>query len=119
MLGFANSISGPVSSSNLYSAFADMLSAKAAYLTNFVSQIEDILNSIALVLNFSGAFILPIYGQGDADWLKEKLMSSQGGPLDVEDANYTMGAMLLATGGTSQPADTLFSLFGIATEVTP
>lgn len=119
MLGFANSISGPASSSDLYGNFADMLSAKASYLTNFVSDIEDILNAISLVLNFDGAYVLPIYGQGDADWLKTQLLNSSGGPLDAEDANYSMGAMLLSTGATTTPADTLFSLFGLATEVTP
>jgi hypothetical protein len=119
LIGFANSLSGPVSTSNLLSVFADMLSAKAAYLTNFVFEIQDILNAISLVLNFEGAYVLPIYGQGDADWVKEKLLSSTGGPLDDEDANYSMGVMLLATGGTTQPADTLFTLFGLPTEVTP
>lgn len=119
MLGFANSLSGPVSSSDIYSSFASLLSSKANYLTNFVSEIENILNAIAVVLNFDGAYVLPIYGQGDADWVKSQLLTSEGGPLDEEDANYCMGVMLLTSGGTTQPADTLFTLFGLPAEVTP
>ena len=119
MLGFANTIAGPNPASDIYSGFVDALAAKAAYLTNFVTSIQNILNAISVILNFEGAFVLPIYGQGDLDWLSSQLTNSTGGPLDVDGANYSIGAMFLALGGTSQPADTLFDLFGLAKEVTP
>lgn len=118
MLGFANSIAGPDSASDIYSGFASALSAKASYLTNFVASIQTILDTISLILNFEGAFVLPIYGQGDADWVSSQLQNSTGGPLDVDDANYSIGAIFLATGGTTEPADTLFDLFGLPKEVT-
>ena len=118
MTSFANSLFGPTAAGDIYSAFADALTSKASYLTGFVAEIETLLNTISVILNFEGAFVLPIYGQGDADWLSAQLQNSTGGPMDVEDANYSVGAMFLCTGGTSTPVDVLFDLFNLPKEVT-
>jgi hypothetical protein len=113
LLSYANSILGPSDASSIYSEYIEKLQDKIDYLVNFIKSIEDIVNLIAVILNFEGAFVLPIFGQGDAAWLSGELINSTGGPMDVPDANYTVGGMFLTTGGTTAPMETLFMVLGL------
>lgn len=118
ILSFSSAITGAASGSTIYSAFAEQLRSKSETLTAFSEEITGLLGSIDELLNWDGAYILPIYGQGDSEWVKSSLVSSTGGPRDLEDSNYTAGVMFLSTGGTTAEIDLLFDLFGMPKEVT-
>lgn len=118
MLGFVNMLAGPPSSGGILEAFADSLNDKAQRFLALGTTLKAVLDTMALILNFDGAFILPIYGQGDKEWLQGQIMNSSGGPLDEKDANYTAGGVFLATAGSTAPRDVLFNLFGLSTEET-
>lgn len=113
-INFSLSISAAQSASDLYGLFADQLAAKAAALRSIADDVQSILDRFETNLGFEGAYMLPIYGQGDKAWLQQQLLSSTGGPMDLRDAQYSLGVMFLTTGGTSEPADFLFTLMGIA-----
>jgi len=112
LISYANAILGPSDGPGIYDKYIEQLTEKIDYLVNFIKSIEDIVNLIAVILNFEGAFILPIFGQGDADWLSNELITSTGGPMDLPDANYTVGGIFLVTGGTTGPMETLFQVMG-------
>lgn len=118
MLAFSDSITGAIGGNAIYSAFADQLRDKAALLIGFANTVSALLSSIENMLNWEGAYVLPIYGQGDATWLQSILTDSRGGPWNVSGARYTAGVMFLATGGTSTQVDLLFDLFGLPKEIT-
>jgi len=118
LLSFADSISA--ARSGLLDDFADFLDQKAAIFQQIADQIEEILDTLLSLLDVSGAWLLPIYGEFDTEDIKTLLRTAEGGPLGVSGASYTAGVMFLATGGTSSSvaADALFDLFGLAKEVT-
>lgn len=113
-VNFSDSISTARTATDLYDAFANQLRDKANVLRSISDTVEALSDSIASKLGFEGAYILPIYGQGDKAWLQGQLVNSTGGPLDLEDANFSVGVVFLATGGTSEPADLLFTLMGLS-----
>lgn len=113
LISYSNSILGPSDASSIYDEYIVQLQEKIDFLVGFIQSIEDIVNLLSVILNFEGAFVLPIFGQGDAAWLVNELTTSIGGPMDVEDANYTVGGMFLVTGGTTAPMETLFQVMGM------
>ena len=115
---FGRTITTAIAPSNVYSQFADLLGDKAAYLLGIAQVIEDTLEELNALLNIEGAFVLQIYGQGDAEWLQNNLLNARGGPFDVENAEFTAGAAFLATGGTTAQVELLTQLFGLTAETT-
>lgn len=113
LISYANSILGPSDASSIYDEYLQQINEKIDYIVGFAKSIEDIVNLISVILNFEGAFILPIFGQGDAAWLINEMTTSVGGPMDVQDANYTVGGMFLVTGGTTAPMETFFQVMGM------
>lgn len=116
-LAFSDSVSSAIGGSQIYDAFADQLRSKAALLSSFADDVNSILTSIEALLQLEGAYVLPIYGQGDASWVQSILLNSTGGPLDDSQAQYTAGVVFLTTGGTTDQVDLLFDLFGLPKEV--
>lgn len=112
LYAFMSAIAPAPVSSGLYTAFAELLADKAALLNLVVTKILEVLNIIEIVLNFQGAYILPIYGTGDAAWFRRELLTSTGGPRDLgPEYEYSVGTVFLTTGGTN--AATLLSMFGV------
>lgn len=100
--------------------FADLLRAKAQVIKDFADTLQDILDLLLSLLSMDGLFVLSVYGEYDGEGLKDALRHTEGGPMEVEGANFTGGLAFLATGGTSASteADYLFDLFGLAKVVT-
>lgn len=114
-LNFSNSISAAQGASSLYGLFADQLSMKADALRSISTDVTSLVEKLTSNMGFEGAYMLHIYGQGDKEWLQQQLTQSTGGPLDLIDAQFSIGVVFLATGGTTEPADLLFSLMGLET----
>jgi hypothetical protein len=115
-LNFSNSVAAAQDASSLYGLFADQLSMKAEALRAISDDVTSLVEKLTENMGFEGAYMLPIYGQGDKTWLQQQLVNSTGGPMDLPDAQFSLGVVFLATGGTSEPADLLFTLMGLETE---
>jgi hypothetical protein len=113
LTGFRDQITS--ASPSLLQEYADFLNLKADELEKIADKLDEILQQLENFLNFEGAWLLPIYGEFDTDDLQLILTNSEGGPVDVEGANYTGGCMFLAAGGLDPQtaADNLFDLFGL------
>jgi hypothetical protein len=118
MLSFSDQVSGTVTGSDIYQTFANQLRSKATALEAYSNTVTSVLDTLGSLLQLEGAYLLPIYGQGDSSWVQSVLDGSSGGPLEDSTATYTAGMVFLATGGTSAQVDLLFDLFGLAKEVT-
>jgi len=113
LLGYSNSISAAASASSIYTNFAGQLRDKATLLRAIGATLQAALDTLAGALTMEGAYVLPVYGQGDGDWLQSQWLGATGGPCSVSGDTYCAGISFLAMGGTTAPADALFSLFGI------
>jgi hypothetical protein len=113
-LDFSDSVSTAATAADIYSRFADQLRLKASTLREISTRVSELVEEITQFLGFSTVHLLPIYGQGDSEWLKDQLQNSTGGPLEDEGAEHSFGVVLLATGATSTPAELLFSLMGLS-----
>jgi hypothetical protein len=111
LIGMINNLLPPQSTSDVLDAAVSLIANKILELQEFLTKIFNVIQTINAILNFEGVFLLPVAGHGDADWLYEQWNSTQGGPLDVENATYTVGGVFLATGGAD--ISTLFSFFGL------
>jgi len=122
LVDFANQIT--TARTGLLQDFADFLRTKANILQQIADEVEEILELLVSLLDFEGAWLLPIYGEFNTEELQDLIRTAEGGPLDVEGAEYTAGAMFLATGlvdfqgSTWEAADALFDLFGLPKEAT-
>lgn len=116
LINFSLGIAAAQGASDLYSMFADQLAAKAEALRSIADDAASIASKFEQNMGFEGAYMLPIYGQGDKEWLQSQLINSTGGPRDIRGAQFSLGVVFLATGGTSTPADLLFTLIGLSTE---
>ncbi len=116
LIAFKDVVALSVEGNDAYSLFAQQLSDKSALLQGWASEIVAFLDLISALVNFEGAYVLPIYGEHDQDSLSAALSGSTGGLMDLEDAEYTSGASFLAVGAAS--ADVLFDLFGLPKELT-
>jgi hypothetical protein len=112
-LNFSDSVSTAATAVDLYGMFADQLRLKAQVLRQIATRVKDIMDEIADSFTFSQVHLLPIFGQGDSEWLKDQIENSTGGPLEAEGAEHSLGVVFLATGATSTPAELLFSLMGL------
>jgi len=117
ILSFSDTLTSAMAGQDIYESFAGILSEKADQLREFSEGILAILASIQSMLDWEGAFVLQVYGQGDAAWLQNILTTARGDLYEVENANFTAGAMFLATGGTTAPVDLLMDLFGLPKEL--
>jgi hypothetical protein len=111
LVGMVNNLLPPQPTSDVLNAAVTLLANKITELQAFLTKILAVIQIISAILSFEGVFILPVAGTGDADWLYGQWNNTIGGPLDVENATYTVGGVFLVTGGTN--AATLFSFFGL------
>jgi hypothetical protein len=116
LMGFKESVSAVLSTKDLYSQFAEILTDKAEWLQGWATSIQEILATLSALLNFEGTWALPVYGEFTDDQITDILINSTGGPRDLLSANYTAGAFFLGVGGTE--GDAVFDLFGLSKEVT-
>lgn len=113
-LDFSKGVAAAQDASSLYGLFADQLKLKADALRAISDDVESLVETLTQNMGFEGAYMLPIYGQGDKAWLQQEMLTSTGGPMDLPDAQFSLGVVFLATGGTSEPADLLFTLMGLS-----
>lgn len=109
---FADSITAAAGASDIYGLFGDLLRQKADILREIGDTVDAIIAAITENTDFGGAYLLPIYGQGDSEWLKSQLAESTGGPMDL-DTDYSAGMVFLTTGATTAGPDLLFDMFGL------
>jgi hypothetical protein len=110
LLEFRDMIAPAVSMRDAYSQFADLLQAKVDALSEWSSRILGILGAIDVMVGWEGAYYLSIDGQFDKNSLQSELINSTGGPMEIENANYTCGMVFLGIGGTGTA---LLELFGV------
>ncbi len=124
LLGFADQITA--ARSGLLETFADFLSDKADVLLSLSDKFQQILDELESLLQFEGAWILPIYGEFDSGDIQNILQHTEGGPEDLSGMDYTAGVMLLSNGGTTGgeavdpviAAGNLLTLFGLPLDLT-
>lgn len=114
LLNFSDSVTAAAAASDIYGRFAEQLRQKAIILNQIAATVDEIVASLEESTDFTGAFVLPIIGQGDKAWLQNEILTATGGPHDLEYVNYSAGITFLTTGGTSAPAELLLSLFGLS-----
>jgi hypothetical protein len=115
---FGETLTSAASGGDIYNNFVSLLFQKAETLSGFADSITTLLTDIQSMLDWEGAFVLQIYGQGDAAWVQNIIRNARGDLYEVANANYTAGAVFLATGGTTDQIDMLMDLFGLAKETT-
>jgi hypothetical protein len=126
LMGLLDTLKPTSQKGDVLARFAAFLDQKIYVLQMYAQKILAVIGLISAILNIEGVYTLVIEGQGDADWVRERLNTATGGPHDYgrydssgnllpeseqKQPLYTLGTMFLITGGSSAAVSILSSFF--------